>query len=124
MKVFALQVSTEGRRAVRYVRRALCREHHVVGVEVAAVVKLHTLAQFELPGGIVDHLPGDCQIWDQILALILEDQRVVDVAGERIVRPQIVVVRVHRRWLGEHADTYRLGVGCNAGKKRADGDRK
>jgi hypothetical protein len=119
----AARVDAEARRAALDVGGALEAEDHVVGGERRAVVEAHVFAQLEFPGRRVDRLPGLGEVRGQALALVLPHQAVEDVAEQRVVRRQVVIMRVHRRRLGSEADPQLLRR-CTADEegKRCDND--
>src|SRR3546814_4837138 len=87
-------VEREGRGAVRHRRGALEGEDHIDRGERRAVVPLHALAEFELPGRVVDRLPRLREPGNEPLVLVRLDEGVEDVRRERIVRAEIMVVRI------------------------------
>ena len=64
----------------------------------------HPFAQLEFPGGFVDRLPGGCQAGLQPLLLVLQHQRLEDVAPHGVVRAEVVIVRIEGRGLGRDGD--------------------
>ena len=94
-----LGVGGEVAGAVRHLGDALHGEHHIVGDELIAVLEFG-VAQLELPGVGRDQLPGCGEARHQLGMLVRFDQPVEDLAGQRVVRRKIVVVRIdagHRR---------------------------
>ena len=83
-------------------------EHDVVGRERRAVVPFDALAELELPGRVVDGLPALGEAWNEVLLLVVLDQPLEHMAEKRIVRRQIVVVRIHGRRLGRKTDAQIL----------------
>ena len=102
---FTLQIGSEARWAAFDIRRALEREHHIVGREWRSIVELHAFAQLEFPGRVVDGLPGHGQPRAQTLLFVGHDQSVKDDPSQGIVGAQIVEMRVDGRRLGFQADS-------------------
>ena len=90
----ALEVGAEARRGARDVRCPLKGEDHVIGGKRATIVKLHTLAQLELPRQVIDRLPRNRQPRQQLLLGIGHDQAVENFPGQCVVGSKVVVVRV------------------------------
>ncbi len=95
------------------VRRALEREHHVVGGERRAVVERHALAQGKAPGGGIDRGPGcrEPRLQDEIG--VAQHQALVDVALHGIGQGLVVAMRVEPQDVagGGVAEGFRIGAG-------------
>ena len=99
-----LQIGPEARRATFDIRRALKREHHVVGREWRAIVELHAFAQLEFPGRVVDGLPGHGQSRAQLLLVVGHDQTVEHYPRDGVIGAQVVKMRIDGRRLGSQSD--------------------
>jgi hypothetical protein len=73
-------------------------------------MELHALAQLEFPGQVVDRLPRRRQPRRQTLLFILFDEAREDVRCQRVVRRQVVIVRIDRGRLGAGTDGQRFGI--------------
>jgi hypothetical protein len=94
-------------RAVRHLGNAVDGEHHVVGDEVIAVLEFG-VAQPKLPGIGCDQLPGFGETRHQVGVLVHLDQPVEDLAGQRDVGREVVVMRIDAGYRRTHRDPQRL----------------
>lgn len=75
--------------------RALEAEHHVIGRERRAVMKLHALAQLKTPHGRRGLLPGGRQAWGQAQVLVANHQAFVNIARHTELHRFVERMRVH-----------------------------
>jgi hypothetical protein len=109
---------------VRGVEQVVERGLHRLRGERFAVVELHTRAQRELPGGVVDHLParGQHRLRLQRLRVAVE-QPVVDVFEHVVGRPVHDGDGQQRARLGAEPDDDLLRAGPVLGQGRCRDDR-
>ena len=120
-----LGVDREGARRVHHGGDAGEGVGDVGGGEGGAVVEFDVLAEFELPGGVVDHFPGEGEAGDEVVLRIALDEAVIEVDVDRLVRVERVVVRVDRGGGGGHRHGDGLRVcrgGCQHERREGGGE--